>query len=114
MLHVSSFPQLVQFIRAFQGKALFIKAGAEWCGPCKRIQPYFSQLAEFYETTYAGQVAFLTYDHDEANQISTHFQVQSLPTFLCLLETDCPRLNGANPQQLDNWIKMCLQSIVLE
>jgi thioredoxin 1 len=50
---------------------------ADWCGPCKRIAPAFSQLGEQFPT-----VSFLKVNVDESESMANEFSVNALPTFL--------------------------------
>jgi thioredoxin 1 len=61
---------------------------AKWCGPCKRIAPEVEQL----ETKYDNKILVLKVDIEECDDISEHFKINSMPTFLfiknnILLET---------------------------
>lgn len=50
---------------------------ATWCGPCKKLGPFFSQLSlEFPDIT------FLKVNSDNAEDLSKHFEVSALPTVL--------------------------------
>ena len=50
---------------------------ATWCGPCKRIAPVYVELSEKFPS-----ITFLKCDVDEAEQVSNHYGVESLPTFI--------------------------------
>lgn len=50
-LNVSSFKEILSLVDDSENKdnvAIIIKFGAEWCGPCKRIQPYCHQIFKNY------------------------------------------------------------------
>jgi len=49
---------------------------ATWCGPCKRIAPYFAQLSNEYPG-----VVFLKVDVDQLRQTSSKCGIRSMPTF---------------------------------
>lgn len=51
---------------------------AEWCGPCKMIGPLLEELA----SEYAGRIKIAKVNVDENQQVSTQFQVRSIPTLL--------------------------------
>jgi thioredoxin len=54
-----------------------VKFGAEWCGPCKVVDPIFKKL----ETEDLGVVVGLC-DVDTNSEASTAFGVRNLPTML--------------------------------
>ena len=50
---------------------------ATWCGPCKKLGPFFSQLSlEFPDIT------FLKVNSDDAEDLTKHYEVSALPTVL--------------------------------
>jgi thioredoxin 1 len=51
---------------------------AEWCQPCKMLEPALESLAEEYE----GQVRFAKINADENMETSERFRVFGLPTVL--------------------------------
>lgn len=53
---------------------------ATWCGPCKRIAPYFEDLADKYYPV----VAFLKVDVDESPELVDKFNINAMPTFVFL------------------------------
>lgn len=48
---------------------------AEWCGPCKMMAPQFSQAAQK-----VPQYRFVKVDTEQARQISSQFNIRSIPT----------------------------------
>lgn len=54
---------------------------AEWCGPCKKLGPVFSELSKNnkYE-----KISFLKVDSDEAEDLCKHYDVSALPTVIFL------------------------------
>jgi thioredoxin 1 len=50
---------------------------ADWCGPCKKLAPEFSQLSNKYEN-----ITFIKVDSDEAEDLAKHYEVSALPTIL--------------------------------
>ncbi len=49
---------------------------AQWCGPCKMTGPILEQLAEEVEN-----VKFTKVDVDQNQELSSRYQVFSIPTF---------------------------------
>ena len=60
------------------GKALFVDFWATWCGPCKVMDPVVEKLAARYSDT----VVFGKVNVDEEINISSRYQVFSIPTFM--------------------------------
>ena len=50
---------------------------ATWCGPCKTTGPIIEQLAEEIK-----EVKFVKVDVDQNQELSSQYQVFSIPTFL--------------------------------
>lgn len=50
---------------------------AEWCGPCKKLGPVLSKLANKHT-----DVLFIKINVDEFRSISDHYSVKSLPTLM--------------------------------
>ncbi|MEK7548103.1 MAG: thioredoxin [Patescibacteria group bacterium] len=51
---------------------------ADWCGPCKMMSPAIEDLAKEYE----GKWKIGKCDVDESPNISSKYEVQSIPTLL--------------------------------
>ena len=52
---------------------------ADWCGPCKKLGPEFSDLSNKYEN-----ITFLKVNSDEAADLCSHYEVSALPTVIFL------------------------------
>lgn len=59
-----------------EGKVV-IDCFATWCGPCKMISPIIDSLSEEIK-----DVKFYKIDVDEAEKITTDFNIMSIPTIL--------------------------------
>ena len=64
-------------IAAFPGPVM-LDCWAPWCGPCKIMGPILNQLA----AKYAGIVKIAKLNVDQNQQISSRFNVLSVPTML--------------------------------
>jgi thioredoxin 1 len=65
---------------------------AEWCGPCKQIAPVLDELAGDYE----GKVTVAKLNIDENLDITTRYDVQSIPTLILFKDGEpVSRLVGA-------------------
>ena len=77
---------------------------ATWCGPCKRIAPFYKELDEKLEN-----VCFLKVDIDEAEDLATSQEIQCMPTFHIYKNKERVGLiKGANKDLLEETIKKCL------
>jgi len=59
------------------GKIVVVDFTATWCGPCKMMAPFYSELSEKY-----SQLVFLKVDVDEMPELAATWDVQAMPTFL--------------------------------
>lgn len=51
---------------------------ADWCGPCKMIEPVVHKLADEYE----GKVKFVKVDTDSNQELAMQFGIMSIPTVM--------------------------------
>ena len=59
-------------------KPMFVDFWAAWCGPCRIMDPVVEKLA----AKYSGKVLFGKVNVDEEMNISSRYQVFSIPTFM--------------------------------
>lgn len=59
-------------------KPLFVDFWAEWCGPCRVMEPVVEKLA----AKYGEKVVFGKVNVDEEMGLSSRYQVLSIPTFM--------------------------------
>jgi thiol-disulfide isomerase/thioredoxin len=71
-------------------RVLFFTAG--WCGPCKKVKPFFNVLmGEFPE------LAFSIIDHEFNEDLFEFYTIKALPCFLFLDEkSEVSRISGVN------------------
>ena len=50
---------------------------ADWCGPCKRFSPIYEDASGRFE-----DVVFAKVDTEDARDLSTALQIQSIPTIM--------------------------------
>ncbi|CAN6467606.1 unnamed protein product [Victoria cruziana] len=83
------------------GKTVVANFSASWCGPCRVIAPYYSELSEMYPS-----LVFLVIDVDEMNEFSSTWDIQATPTFFFLKDgvQVADKLVGANKPELLNRI----------
>lgn len=51
---------------------------AEWCGPCKRMEPVLAKVSQGYE----GKVKVVKLNSDENQPLALKYRVQGLPTII--------------------------------
>ena len=61
-----------------------IKAGATWCGPCKRIVP---EVEKIY-LQLGSNIQVYHIDVDECPDIASHLRIRKLPTFISFVDGD--------------------------
>ncbi len=59
-------------------KPVFVDYWAVWCGPCRIMDPVVEKLAK----KYSDKVTFGKVNVDEEMNISSRYQVFSIPTFM--------------------------------
>ena len=80
---------------------VFIKFGAKWCGPCKKIDPFYEDLALKYKES-----IFLSIDVDEVSDISNYYKASSLPMFSVIQNGNYKELmKGADQNKLVQFIE---------
>lgn len=57
---------------------------AEWCGPCKEIEPILEDL----EDEYSSQVEFKKIDVEQETEQSNDYNVQAVPTLILMDDDD--------------------------
>jgi len=89
-----------------QYKYVIIKFSAEWCNPCKRIQPFYEKKSLEY-----SNICFTHVDVDleSVRNLCDNYNVEGMPTFLLLQNNnEIYRFSGAKEQELENMLKLCV------
>ena len=82
---------------------------ADWCLPCKRLEPMLRQIAQHYN----GEVDFYRINVDKNSDICDVFQIRSIPFLLiCPLEGEPKSVFGFYPQQ--EYIRVFNQALGIE
>jgi thioredoxin 1 len=77
-------------------RLVVVDCWAAWCGPCHMIAPIIKELSR----DYSGKILFGKLDVDENREVSTQYDIMSIPTLLVfkngkLVDT----IIGAMPRQ---------------
>ena len=87
---------------------LFVKFTADWCKPCKSIQPVYASLASMHRRRAGGVCKFVTLDvdGDGCDVVSGKLKVAMLPTFVCFEGgKEVGRMSGGNDGgKLGDWV----------
>ncbi|UCB44572.1 MAG: thioredoxin [Spirochaetota bacterium] len=88
-------------------KLVIVDMWAEWCGPCKLMEPVLKEFAE----EYLEHVKLVKLNIDQNQQTPAKFNVMNIPTLLLFKEgKEIDRIIGAMPKnQLIKQIKKHLE-----
>ena len=68
---------------------------ADWCGPCKMVAPILEELAKEYD----GKINIYKVDTEAEQELSSVFQIRSIPSMLFIPKGKQPIMNaGALPK----------------
>lgn len=56
-------------------KIIIVDFNAEWCGPCKKLQPHLEEIAQ----TYKDQVKLISINTDDNPDLSNQFKIEAIP-----------------------------------
>ena len=81
----------------FKGdKPCIIDFYADWCRPCKMVEPIMEELSKKYK----GQVVIYRVNVDQERELAQFFGIQSIPTvFFCPSNSDPQMTQGALPKE---------------
>jgi thioredoxin 1 len=81
----------------FEGKLpCIVDFYADWCGPCKMVEPILQELAQEYQ----GKLNIYRVDTQAQQELATAFGIQSIPSILFVPLNDKPQMAvGALPKE---------------
>jgi len=83
-----------------RNQVIVIDFSAKWCGPCKKIAPYYEKLA-----VSVPDIIFAKIDVDEFEEISKSAGIKSIPSFIFYKNgKEIMRVSGAD---LNAVLKAC-------
>lgn len=69
---------------------------AEWCGPCRQLEPILEKLSQEYQ----GKLVIARIDVDSNPDIPARFQVMGIPTLILFVKGQpAERLSGFMPRE---------------
>ena len=79
-----------------------VKFGAEWCGPCRRLDPELTQLA----SSLGGRASVVRIDVTQHRDLARHYGVSSIPRLMVFYhgEVLADRVGYADHNQLCAWV----------
>ncbi|HBP39164.1 MAG TPA: hypothetical protein DD640_10600 [Clostridiales bacterium] len=85
-------------------RPVFVDFWAQWCGPCLKAAPFIESLAK----DYAGQAYVVKVNVDMAADLSSQFNVSSIPYFVVLQNGKLQDSMAGYAQSLEDSIRMML------
>ncbi|KAF4435922.1 thioredoxin 1 [Fusarium austroafricanum] len=79
---------------------------ADWCGPCRNIEPFYKDFATKYSVD--GILAFAKVNVDHVQEVAQEYKVAAMPTFIFFKNGNRVRVHGdldikgADPMRLKN------------
>jgi thioredoxin 1 len=75
---------------------------ANWCAPCKMIQPILEEIAEEYE----GKIKIAKLDIDQNRAVTERFKVRGIPTLMLFKggEPEATKVGAVSKSQLTVFI----------
>jgi len=74
---------------------VLVEFGAEWCAPCKRLEPILKQLGD----RWGGKILLAKVDVDQCADLAMQYQVMSVPTLILFCNGQAKgRLTGLQQQ----------------
>lgn len=75
---------------------VLVEFGAEWCSPCRQMEPVLEQLAA---ADWNGKVRLVKVDVDQCVNTTMQFQVMSVPTLILFVNGEArQRVSGKQPR----------------
>jgi thioredoxin 1 len=74
---------------------VLVDFGAEWCGPCRSLDPIVQSLAQEYE----GKIKFVSVNIDENRATPTQFGIMAVPTLILFKDGEViDKITGFKPR----------------
>lgn len=99
MREIKSIDELREVLE--KSEKVFIDFYADWCGPCKMVEPEVKKLANEVK-----DVEFVKVNIDRAKELADLFKIQAIPTFVMIVGDKFGVAVGARDgKALKAWMK---------
>ena len=75
-------------------QVVIVKFKAEWCGPCKKIEPLVNTLMKSYP-----KINYVVVDVDDGSNIASYLKIRSIPTMVSYLDGDIHEILSSSKQE---------------
>ena len=94
--------------------ALVIKFGAEWCGPCKRIEPLVHAWMEQFPPTIQGAIIDIDDNFEVYALLKSKKQINGVPAIMCYKKGNLTVIPdhivvGADEDQVNGFFNQCMK-----
>ena len=84
------------FAKSIQNVLGFIDFGAQWCPPCRMMEPVVEELSQDFD----GKVTIAQVDVDQSQDLANLFGIRSIPTMVIFKDgKPVDALVGVHPKQ---------------
>ena len=84
------------FAKSIQNWESFIDFGAQWCPPCRMMEPVVEELSQDFD----GKVTIAQVDVDQSQDLANLFGIRSIPTMVIFKDgKPVDALVGVHPKQ---------------
>ena len=78
---------------------VIVKFKAEWCGPCKKVEPHIKTLMETFK-----KINYVEVDVDEGSNIASYLKIRTIPTIISYVNGDIHEiLSSSNQTDITNF-----------
>ena len=89
-----------------------IKFGADWCGPCRAIDPVIDEIKAEYDANPEKGVEILKLDVDTESEATVKYSIKSIPTLI--YEVDGTEVSRSSGVQSKSQIVLTIQKLARE
>jgi thioredoxin reductase (NADPH) len=111
LCYYSEFDRLLAKHSTETGLPVVVDFYSDGCGPCRMMAPIFKKLAG----TVKDKAVFVKVDTNTMNELSSRYQIRSLPTFVFFLHGKIwNQFSGAGEQQLNQMTQQVMSASVAD